>query len=677
VPDSVKILVVDDTADKRVALEAILRDLEVEIVQATSGAEALRRLLREDFAVVLLDVRMPGMDGFETAALIRRRPRTAQVPIIFITAFGEETHVARGYSLRAVDYLLTPVVPDVLRTKVAVFVELYRATAAARRQAERLQRRADQLHRLARCSVAIQAARTLEAIVQTAADAARDVLGAEDALVVARVDERRAYRAVARPHGMRPLADTGLHGRPLSEAGIVAAVPANGARPVLTAPLVGRESQNLGLVHAAGPSEGTFGQEEEDLLVQVAHMAAIAIENAVFSEAREANRLKDEFLATVSHELRTPLSAMLSWVWMLRRGGLDDPATSRALEAIERSARSQARLVDDLLDVSRIATGKLQLNSRRVDLVSVVAAAADTAAGGAAAKGVALERLFDPSTGDVVGDPDRLQQVVSNLLSNAVKFTPSGGRIELRVGRKSGHAYVAVCDTGRGIAPDFLPHVFDRFRQADGTPTRQSGGLGLGLAIVRHLVELHGGRVEAESAGDGQGATFSVHLPIAAPAAASYRPDGAVASEDDTSLSPLRGVQVLVVEDDPDTREALVLILGEAGAAVTAVPNAPEALAAIAAGPPQVLVCDIGLPGEDGYALLRRVRALPAGAGGTVPALALTAYARTVDQARALEAGFQAHVAKPFQPGPLVHVVARLVPAAGQGALAAASGSAA
>jgi signal transduction histidine kinase len=650
VGERVKVLVVDDSADKRIALEASLRDLDVDIVHAPSGPEALRKLLRDEFAVVLLDVRMPGMDGFETAALIRRRPRTAQVPIIFITAFGEETHVARGYSLRAVDYLLTPVVPDVLRTKVGVFVELYRTTEAARRHAERLERRADQLHRLARCSLALQAARTLEQIVQAAADGACEVLGAEDALVVARPDVRRVYRAVAR--------------RAAAPAEPAPAGPADGAtngnRPMLTAPLVGREVENLGLIHVAGSADGGFGQEDEDLLVQVAHMAAIAIENVLFSEAREANRLKDEFLATVSHELRTPLSAMLSWIWMLRRGALDSATGQRALDAIERSARSQARLVDDLLDVSRIATGKLRLATQPLALAPIVAAAADSAAPAASAKGVLLERTIDAATGDVLGDPDRLQQVVGNLLSNAVKFTPPGGRVEVSVRRVGSEAEIAVRDTGRGIAPGFLPFVFDRFRQADGSLTRQSGGLGLGLAIVRHLVELHGGRVAAASDGEERGATFTIRLPLTQPSEVPWAA-GVDAADEEADGAPLRGVRVLAVEDDQDTRDALALLLRQAGAMVVAVASASEALAALAGAPPDVLVCDIGLPGEDGYALLRKVRALPAAAGGAVPAVALTAYARSTDRVRASEAGFQAHVAKPFQPASLVRMVVGLV----------------
>jgi signal transduction histidine kinase/BarA-like signal transduction histidine kinase len=676
------ILIVDDSADKLVALESILLDLRVDIVKARSGKEALRRLLTQDFAVVLLDVRMPGLDGFETATLIRERSRTEHTPIIFITAFGDETHVARGYSLKAVDYILTPVVPEVLRTKVSVFVELFRATAEMKRQADSLRQRAAQLHRLASSSLAINSALSLDQMLAVLTESAREILGAEGARAVARVDERRTHRAVSaasvildaddiesaassvvsgtsrayrttrllRPHRTGPGADG--HG--------------GGARTydVLGAPFTGRDERNMGLVEVVGDANRGFTQEDEDLLVQLAQMTSIAIENTLFGEAREANRLKEEFLSTLSHELRTPLSAMLSWLWMLRRKALDPEAAARAIEAVDRNARAQARLVDDLLDVSRIVTGKLQLDCRPLELGPVVEAATDSLTAAAGAKAITLARLIDPAAGRVLGDADRLQQVIWNLLSNAIKFTPRGGRVEVHLRRAGSNLEVRVSDTGQGIAPGFLPHVFERFRQGDPSSTRTSGGLGLGLAIVRQLVELHGGSVEGLSAGEGRGATFVVSLPLAtrheeplpafAKAVLAQEAPGAEAQ-------CLDGIRVLVVEDEVDARDALSVIMSQAGATVTAVGTAREALSELNAWRPDVLVCDIGLPVEDGYALIDKVRALGVDRGGSVPAVALTAYAQANDRARALAAGFQAHVAKPCEPDQLLRVLARSV----------------
>src|SRR5205809_247795 len=585
-PETPSILIVDDSRDKLVALESILVDLRVNIVKARSGKEALRRLLAEDFAVVLLDVRMPGMDGFETATLIRERSKTAHTPIIFITAFGDETHVARGYSLKAVDYILTPVVPDVLRTKVSVFVELFRATAEVKRQADSLRQRAAQLHRLADSSLAINSALSLDAMLSVLTASAREILGAERALALARVDERRTHRAVSAASAIpdaedidvaAPLAAyemnrawraTGLvhpHGAGLSADG-----DGDGALEtydVLAAPFTGRDGRNLGLVKVFADGDRSFTQEDEDPLVQLAQMTSIAIENALFSEAREANTLKEEFLSTVSHELRTPLSAMISWLWMLRRKALDPEAAARAIEAVDRNARAQARLVDDLLDVSRIVTGKLQLDCRSLELGPVVEAATDSLTAAAEAKAITLARLIDPAAGRVLGDADRLQQVIWNLLSNAIKFTPRGGRVEVHLHRAGSSVEARVSDTGQGIAPGFLPHVFERFRQADPSSTRTSGGLGLGLAIVRQLVELHGGSVEALSAGEGRGATFVVSLPLAThpedPLPASAE---AVPAEDPPRAEPqclLDGIRVLVVEDEVDARDALSVIMSQ------------------------------------------------------------------------------------------------------------------
>ena len=380
--------------------------------------------------------------------------------------------------------------------------------------------------------------------------------------------------------------------------------------------------------------------------------------------AEEASRLKDEFLATVSHELRTPLTAVLGWAHLLRSGQMDDESVARALETIERNARAQNRMIDELLDVSRIITGKLRLDVRPVELPLVVETAVESVRPAAEARGVRLQAILDPRAGPVSGDPDRLQQVIWNLLSNAVKFTPKGGRVQVRLARINSHVEITVSDTGQGIEPEFLPYVFDRFRQADMTQTRAHGGLGLGLAIARHLLELHGGTISAASAGAGRGATFTVTLPLmvvhAEPgAAAERRHPTAVESLPYESGPALDGLRVLIVDDEPDTREMLEAVLSARGAAVVTVASAGEALGALGRETFDVLVSDIGMPGEDGYELIRRVRALGPGRG-SVPAAALTAYARDDDRIRALLAGFQIHIPKPVNPAELAAVIATL-----------------
>ena len=389
----------------------------------------------------------------------------------------------------------------------------------------------------------------------------------------------------------------------------------------------------------------------------------------VEASLHSANRAKDEFLATVSHELRTPLNAMLGWVKMLRSGILSDADAAHALEVCERNARSQAQLIDDLLDVSRIISGKLRLDLRPVDLLHVVQAAIDVVRPAAEAKDIHLE--VELGSGMIIsGDPDRLQQVVWNLLSNAVKFTPQGGVVRVALQRVNGSIKVSVSDNGQGIRPEFMPFVFDRFQQADGSLSRKHGGMGLGLAIVRHLVELHGGSVSASSQGSGFGATFTVELPpksarrtnlslprYVVPSEGDKEPQGWQA---DFSYPPvLRGYRLLVVEDEADALEMVSKMLSRCEAEVKRAASAVEALRVLQAWRPDVLVSDIEMPGEDGYLLIRKVRA--AGNGGApIPAVALTAHARAEDRIRALAAGFNAHVAKPVEPQELVTVIASL-----------------
>ena len=390
------------------------------------------------------------------------------------------------------------------------------------------------------------------------------------------------------------------------------------------------------------------------------------------AEAENANRMKDEFLATVSHELRTPLTAIMGWSHMLRKGKLDETTLARAVETIDRNAKSQAQLVEDILDVSRMIMGKLRLNIGPVDLASVINAAIDSVQLAADSKGIELKVTLDPSARHTLGDSSRLQQVVWNLLSNAIKFTPSGGRIEVSLERANGQLQIRVSDSGCGISTDFLPFVFDRFRQADGTPTRTHGGLGLGLAIVRHLVELHGGTVHADSSGEEKGATFTISLP---PATDQKRAKGrkretatllaAKAINDEAPLLPsLEGMKLLVVDDDQDTLQILSLMLEDQKARVQAASSVAEALEVLQWYEPDVLVSDLGMPGEDGYALIEKLRALDVKSGKHTPAVALTSYVRVADRTRALSAGFNMFVPKPIEPSELITAIANLAEAA-------------
>jgi PAS domain S-box-containing protein len=430
-----------------------------------------------------------------------------------------------------------------------------------------------------------------------------------------------------------------------------------------------RDEEIIEMIATLGSQMGQFIERRN---VERARAELLTRERASRAEAEEANRLKDEFLATLSHELRTPLTSILGWARLLQTDNFDAASTTRALETIERNARAQNQLIDDLLDTSRIITGKLRLDVRSVDLADVITAATDSVRPAAEAKEIRLQTLLDPQAGPVSGDPNRLQQVVWNLVSNAIKFTPKKGRVQVRLERVNSHIEITVADTGMGIAPEFLPHVFDRFRQADQATTRTHGGLGLGLAIVRQLVELHGGTVSAHSDGIGQGATFTIYLPLlpVRQESASDLPRVHPAARSETALAcppELEGLRVLIVDDEADTRDLLLAVLTSCGAEVTPTASTAEALERIGREQFDVLVTDIGMPGEDGYSLIEKVRMLPAERGGTLPAAALTAYARMEDRVRALRSGFQIHVPKPVDPTELITVVANLAGRIGNG----------
>jgi len=655
------ILLVDDYPANILALEAILQPLGHNLVRAGSGEEALRAVLRHELALIIMDVQMPGLDGFQTAALIKTRDRSRHIPIIFLTAISKDAaHVFQGYAHGAVDYMMKPYDPQILRSKVSVFVELWQ-------RGELLKQREAALRELERERLERQSAARYQALIE-----------AMPQIVLAMRASGELYycNSVWQRYTGCDVAGTCACGWELVHADEREALCRDIGEAILEKQPLQRE------VRVRRAPDGEYRWHLAHLLPQldadgtlagwIATATDIHDETVARQEAERASRAKDEFLATVSHELRNPLNAILGWTRMLRAGKLDGARAARALETIERNAVMQASLVEDMLDVSRIITGKLVLDVGPVDLCAVVAAAFDTVRLAAEAKEITVRLELDEDLELGAGDPERLQQVVWNLLSNAIKFTRAGGTVRVRLRRDGGDVVLAVSDDGQGIEADFLPFVFDRFRQADSTSTRTHGGLGLGLAIVRHLVELHGGTVGVDSEGLGRGATFTVRLPLrAATRAAAADANTAArlelaAGETGAALgaeSQLAGLRVLVVDDEPDARELLAAVLEHHGARVTVAGCVADALAVLDAAPPDVVVSDIGMPGADGYELLRRIRARDDEHVRALPALALTGFARPEDGARAAAAGFDAHMAKPVDPVALVDTIERVATA--------------
>src|SRR5712692_860461 len=752
-PLQVNILMVDDNESNLLALETILQGGDRNLVRAASGEEALQYLLHNDAAVILLDVRMPGISGLETAELIRGSKRTRDLPIIFLTAYdsSDKQDLSRGYALGAVDYIIKPLDPDVLKAKVAVFVELYKKTEQVKHQAELLHEKNIQLEnanfqrlgKLVELGQRLTAERDPATLLQLFCDAAGDILGARSAYVrIMEMDGQSVRHLVGDGPDIGAAASVRIRNfdentldafsskaRPIRVSNTESArkgtvLPDHPSMSSLLSAPISLLDQTVGWLYLVDKLEADgFSEADERLAMTLAGQLAVAYENArLYADARDhasellaevterkqaqeekerllvsekaarleaeeaqrlsskllmreeearadaeaANRLKDEFLATVSHELRTPLNSILGWAQLMRTGTLDDEASTRALGTIERNTKALAQIIDDLLDVSRIISGKLRLDVSPIELDPVVAAALDTIRPASDAKNIRLDVSHDSPVGVVSGDPTRLQQVVWNLLTNAIKFTPSGGHVEVRIERDHSTARITVADSGEGISESFLPHVFDRFRQADSTLTRLHGGLGLGLAIVRHLVEMHGGSVSAFSEGRGKGSTFTVSLPLRTAGrslSSEYQmPGSSIRALDEES--DLYGLRVMVVDDERDAREVLVAMLEHRGAEVIALSSTAEAIEMLARAAngciPDVLVSDIGMPGEDGFDLISKVRALEPERGGAIPAIALTSYARAEDRARVLAAGFQRHVAKPVEPSTLAALVARL-----------------
>ena len=436
-------------------------------------------------------------------------------------------------------------------------------------------------------------------------------------------------------------------------------------------PVISRSSEVIGGLLFGHAQPGQFTARHERLVVAIAAQAAIAIDNARLYESERAARsaaermsdMKDRFLANLSHELRTPLNAVLGWAQILRRGVKDEADLRNGLEAIERSARVQSQLIGDLLDTSRITSGKLRLDVQPLGPISFIDAAIETVRPAAEAKGIRLLSILDPVAGPVAGDPARLQQVMWNLLSNAIKFTPKDGRVQVMLERVNSHIEISVNDSGIGIKPEFVPHLFERFQQGDLSTTKAYGGLGLGLSIVKQLVELHGGTVRASSPGQDQGATFSIYLPITAvrhtsPAEERLHPQAPAPNMVPFEHVDLSGVKVLVVDDEQDARDLIKRLLSDCGADVLTAATAGEAMTLMELGKPDILVSDIGMPDVDGYGLLKMVRGFETSGTKKIPAVALTAFARSEDRIRALRAGFVAHIAKPIEPSELLATIA-------------------
>jgi PAS domain S-box-containing protein len=673
-PLKASILLVDDRPANVLALEAVLKPLGHQLVPAHSGEEALRHLLDGEFAVILMDVQMPGLDGYQTAALIKQRERCRQVPIIFISGINKDIeHVIKGFNYGAVDYIVKPVEPFVLRAKVAAFVDLFLKEQQLKGEQEKLRlleraelaRRSEERFRrlsesMSLCVWAADANGSIQYcnrvwveysgmnLVETAG------LGFLHAI---HSDERERVRS-AWLKSVRGGTSFETEFRLRQRGGesyrwhLCRAVPERGDKDEIT-----------GWIATATDIDAQKSIEEE-------RARLLAAEQHARELAEAANASKDQFLAVLSHELRNPLNAMLGWARMLRSGTLSPEKANRGLDAVLRNAEAQMKLVEDLLDVSRIVAGKLRLQLRPASFLPIVKATVEAVRPEAEAKGIHLEVTLDgaAASDEVLADADRLPQIAGNLLSNAVKFTPAGGRITVSVRRDAGEMELRVSDTGAGIAPNLVGDIFDRFRQGDSTTTRAHSGLGLGLTIARRLVELHEGTITAESAGKGKGATFVVRLPLrnALEKPAVAQPfDAASAAE--LEGYDLQGLQVLIVDDQPDARELMADLLELHGAKVSVADSAAAALKALDDVPPDVLVSDIGMPHEDGYDLIRKVRARGSERSGNVPAVAVTGFATSMDAEHALALGFQRYVAKPIDPAALLSLIARLAGRSGKG----------
>jgi signal transduction histidine kinase/DNA-binding NarL/FixJ family response regulator len=630
-----KVWIVDDSPlEAELVRRSLLPVCEAELfTDAAAMLEHASRAQAPD--AIILDWEMPGISGIEVCQFLRTQAATRSVPILMLTIHSETRDLVQGLAAGADDFLPKPYNAAELSARVTALV-----------RANRSRERAD------------EAEGTVRALLMQLPEAVVSV-DPDGRIVFVNLEAQRMLASVVRDSGT-------LKGRPLRELveGLAVARVDRTADQAIALPDVQVGDRTYAPVQRsyAGIDERQTTFSFRDVTSERRHEAErtrlLAREREARLEAEAANRAKDDFLAIVSHELRTPLNAMVGWLQLLRGSALPAERRGHALETVERNALAQKKLVEDLLDISRIVSGNLRLASSTIDVTSCVGVAIDAIRPAADAKELKLDVTLDPGLAQIEGDPDRFQQMVWNLLSNAVKFTPKGGRVHVGVARRDEEVVVRVTDSGQGIEPHFLPHIFERFRQADTGTTRQHGGLGLGLAIVKHLAELHGGTIEATSAGRGHGARFSLRLPAPAPDAARLTPiTKAIGST--PRLALLQGTACLVVEDDADARELVATVLRQRGATVTTAASAAEAIREVERARPDVVVCDIGLPTDDGYAVARTLRAHAACVAGT-RLIALTAFVSTDDRERALEAGFHGFVPKPVDPRELVDAIAQL-----------------
>ena len=692
----VDILLVDDNPNNLLALEALLSDIGARFVKARSGADALKCLLEQDFALIILDIQMPDMDGFETAAMIRGRERSRRIPIMFLTAFNRsDTQVHKGYALGAVDFLFKPIVPEILRSKVAVFADLYRKTEEVRRQAELLRvaerqaadrRLAEERQRWEASLLRqqIEQARRNNACLHAIADIANQLLAAREPVrllgdILREVSELfgletySCYLASGEPPrlGLVCAADrdprrptvvdlgAGLSGgvalrrepaivhelQRTSDPSLAVARDA-GVRAAASFPLL-VDGRLIGTLAFGTRARDTIDEDAVEVLRIVSDQAAVALERArLVTELQtraealaEADRRKDEFLAMLGHELRNPLAPIASALKIFELAPQTSPQLARARDAMSRQVHHLVRLVDGLLDAARITAGTIELHKQSVDVAAALQHAVQLSEPALTAKRHTLDVRLADAPIELFADPDRLTQIVANLLDNAARYTEPGGAIALSAVRDGDSLEIRVRDNGVGIRRDQLPRIFGMFVQSERSREAAPGGLGVGLSLVKRLVELHGGTVRADSPGEGQGSEFVVRLPIAAPPATYVRPIPRLLAHEG------RGRSILIVDDNPDIRTTLADQLELLGHRVEVAGSGPEGIAQVRRGHPDLALIDINLPGLDGYDVARALRDDPTIATRLV---AMTGYGQPEDRRRALEAGFVAHLVKPI-----------------------------
>jgi PAS domain S-box-containing protein len=654
----IKIVNVEDDTSSREAISEILRLEGFTVFEAATGKEALSIVAEVKPQLVLLDVRLPDINGYEICRRLKANQATSSIPVLHISAsYVSGKDRVRGLEGGADAYLVKPVEPDELIATINALLRLRKAEEAQKESEQRYQ----VLFETSSLPTWVCALDTLEFLEVNQAAIDHYGYSREEFLKMTIRDIRPEEDVAVMEAYLAKIPDS------VSNAGEWRHKKKDGT--IIETEIIWHELRCQGrralLVSGNDITLRKRAEAEREIL--------LSKEQEAREQAEAASRSKDEFLAMVSHELRAPLNAMLGWAQILRSTKVDESTMTHAVEIIERSARTQSRLIEDLLDNARIVSGKLRLDIKPVDLTSVIENAVELLRPAAEGKGIDVQLTLNAAREVITGDADRLQQIVSNLLSNAIKFTPQGGRVVVSLERADPHVRITVADTGKGISPAYLPFVFDRFHQAEGGGARRHTGLGLGLALVRHLVELHGGAVYAQSLGEGAGATFTVNLPLRAvlPQVLDQEGEPPMFSSEGTMSAPsLGGVWALVVDDEADARELVATLLQQCGARVTTVASAEEALAVLKAGEdgeqPDVIVSDVSMPDVDGYELIRRVRERSTKGGGRIPAVALTAYGRSVDRIRALSAGFQMHMPKPVEPAELATVVASLTGRAGR-----------